>query len=121
MNYIVKKDNMITMIRGDSFKHLFRFETGRFPRKKRIVLNDGDLIYFGLMYPEDYFEHCIFKKEFTKEDFNSEGDFILRLEPEDTVWLKPGTYYYEIKILHESSEDVHLHTLIQKTRFIILD
>ena len=121
MNYIVKKNNMISMIRGDSFRHKFKLETGRFPRKKKMVLNDGDLIYFGIMYPNDYFEHCIVKKECTIDDLNSEGDLIVTLDPEDTVMLYPGTYYYEIKLLHSSSEDTYLNTLVQKTRFTILD
>ena len=121
MHYIIEKDNIITMIRGDSFKHKFKFETGRFPRKKRLVINDDDLIYFGIIYPEDHFQHCILKKEFTKDDLNSEGDFILRLDPEDTTFLYPGHYYYEIKLLHQTSEDTYINTLVQKTKFDILD
>lgn len=121
MNYIVKKNNMISMIRGDSFRHIFEFEIGKFPRKKKLSINEDDLIYFGVMYPNEHFEHCIIKKEFTKDDLTSEGDLIVTLNPEDTVWLNPGTYYYEIRMLHQSSEDVYLKTLIQKTKFTILD
>ena len=119
MNYIVKKNNMITMIRGDSFIHHFCLEIGRFPRKKKLVIGDDDLIYFGVMNPSDHFEHSIIKKEFTKEDFDSEGNLVITLEPEDTVWLDPGTYYYELKLL--TSEHPQLKTLVQKTRFTILD
>lgn len=121
MNYIVKKDNIISIIRGDSFKHIFELETGEFPRKKKLVLGEDDLIYFGVMYPKDYFEQCIFKKELTIDDIDSEGNLILELTPEDTALLQPGIYYYEIKILRSTSEDAYLNTLIQKTKFIILD
>lgn len=121
MNYIVKKNNMISMIRGNSFSHIFKFEVGEFPRVERLSIGEDDLIYFGIMYPNDYFEHCIIKKEFTKDDLNSEGDLVVKLEPEDTTLLYPGTYYYEIKLLKSSSEEVSIDTLVQKTKFIILD
>ena len=121
MNYIVKKNNNLTMIRGDSFEHHFCLETGRFPRKKKLVIGDDDLIYFGVMYPNDHFEGCIFKKELTKEDFDSDGNLVVTINPEDTHWLRPGTYYYEIKLLYSSSENTYLKTLVQKTKFILID
>lgn len=118
MFYYVKKNNVISINRGDYVEIPFKFEEGKFP-KTPITMNDGDVLFFGLMDPNMHFEHSLIKKEFTgKDTISSEGEFTLILEPDDTLELLPGTYFYEIKLL---TKDAKIKTLIQKTRFNIID
>lgn len=73
-------------------------------------LQDGDMVYFGIMLPGQRFEDAIIKKRFLyKRDdalHNCNGWCLhykqirikIRIAPEDTVDLLPGVYYYAIKI-----------------------
>ena len=118
MPYIINKNKVISITRGDYVQIPFRFEKGDFPRRELVEIGDNDIIFFGLMDPNQHFEHALVKKEFSKDDFDSEGNFILTIDTDDTLELMCGTYYYEIKLL---TEDAHITTLVQKTKFIIVD
>ena len=45
-------------------------------------------------------------------------NFILSLDPDDTIELMEGTYFYSIKLL---TEDANIKTLVQNTRFNIIN
>ena len=118
MFYFVKRNHVISLNRGDYAEITFKFEEGKFP-KTPITMNDGDVLFFGLMDPNRHFEHSLIKKEYTGTNvIDDEGKFTLVLEPDDTLELVPGTYFYEIKLL---TADAKIKTLIQKTRFNIID
>ena len=118
--YIIDKSHVITITRGDTISLPIELYNGVFPdRGDKLVLEDGDIIFFGLMLPRQHFECAILKKEFTNKDFDNDGDFVLSLEPLDTMKLIPSTYYYELKLLKKS--DNSIKTLIQKSKFIIVD
>lgn len=116
--YIINKNNVITINRGDYAEFKFKFKVGKFPYDHDLIVNDGDILFFGLMDPGVHFEHALLKKEYTSNFINDEGYFILTLESDDTLELVPGVYYYEIKLLDINA---HITTLIQKTKFIIVD
>ena len=74
------------------------------------------------MEPNSYFENSILKKVYDYTDRKSpEGDILLGLFPEDTEFLKPGTYYYSIKLrkLDEFGHEI-VTTVIPKTLFYII-
>ena len=53
------------------------------------------------------------------------GNLFIRFNPEDTLDLLPGVYYYSIK-LHKMTDNDEEHideviTIINKTKFIICD
>lgn len=116
--YIIEKNFVITINRGDYLEKEFVFTTGPFLEEKPLVVNEGDIIFFGLMDPNQHFEHALIKKEFGKKDITEDGEFTLILESEETLDLVPGIYYYSIKLL---TSDSKIKTLIPKTKFIILD
>ena len=112
--YLVDKNKVITMVRGDSEVFKFKFTEGKFPFDSPLKVNDGDVIFFGLMDPHQHFEYALLKKEYSNKDFDEEGNFILTLNPDDTIELAEGTYFYSIKLLRTNAE---IKTLVQKTRF----
>lgn len=116
--YHIYKNNVISINRGDYLEAEIKLLRGRFPFQKQIEINEGDTIYFALMHHHEPFERSILKIEYTLEDINSEGNLNLQIEPEDTIHLFPGVYYYEIKLL---TEDSKIETIIPKSKFIIED
>ena len=116
--YHIYKNNVISMVRGDYLETNIELVKGRFPFQKKISIGEGDTIYFALMHDHEPFERSILKIEYTKEDINENGDLMLVIEPEDTIGLFPGVYYYEVKLL---TEDSKIHTIIPKSKFIIED
>lgn len=89
----------------------------------RYVLQDQDVLYFGVMQPNKPFEKSIILKTYTAADCNSDGSITIRLDPEDTRYLFPGEYYYSIKLnrIKESIDLDKVYTIIPKTKFMIID
>lgn len=87
----------------------------------------GDAVYFAILEPNQKWEDAIVKKAFTAFDFNYEDRSVeLRLDSEDTEYLEPGNYYYEVKLYRckeESSVDIYSHvdTIIGRTKFVIME
>ena len=116
--YLIKKNQVITMTRGDSFSFSVELKTGKFPNIERYILEEGDILLFGLMRPNQHFECAFIKKEYGYEG----GTLKVTLQPEDTIDLEPGVYYYQIKMLYkDEAGEVHVDTVVQKTKFIIVD
>ena len=116
--YHVYKNNVVSMNRGDYLEFVVELSQGRFPFQRKIEVNEEDTIYFGLMHAHEPFERSILKIEYTKKDLDSEGNLPIQIEPEDTIHLFPGVYYYEVKLL---TEDSKITTIVPKSKFIIID
>lgn len=120
--------NIITINRGDSFDFNLVIEDESSPNNT-YILKDKDIVYFGLMDPHQPFEHALVKKRYTGLDADSAGNLSISLEPQDTLDLVPGVYYYSIKLLKASEFDKENNiytkekviTVINKTKFIIND
>lgn len=116
----VDDNNIISMSRGDSVDLPLFLNAGTDINPVRYVLQDGDKIYFGIMEPNQPFENAIVKKVYTKDDFNENEDVVIKLEPNDTVCLYPGRYYYQVKALFANDEENPIvNTVVQKTQFFI--
>ena len=102
---------------------MIELKTGVFPFEKRYTLKEGDVLFFGLMEPNQHFENAIIKKELHYDDYDVEGGMLkVVFDPEDTIELVPGTYYYQIKLLRKDIDDeIIVDTVVQKTKFIIVD
>ncbi len=116
--------NIIKLNRGDSCE--FRVCTN---------LSDTDVAYFALLYPHQRFEDAIITKGYTMADQIDEngintGEIIIKIKPRDTSCLAPGIYYYAVKTYcggvlnidngsYENAQEVH--TIIERTKFIIND
>ena len=115
--YRIHKNNIITLIRGDSLKLKIDLTVTNADGDKELwQLEEGDILYFAIMEPNMSFDNAIIKKELTYLDYDN-GDIYVNLEPEITVDLKPGTYYYSIKVYYDGILD----TIISNTKFIVTE
>ena len=93
----IDKNNHITMARGDSWSAPVFINKGTPIKPLRYYLKDEDRVYLAIMEPNQPFENAIVKKTYTNMDENKNGDVVVRIDPDDTVLLVPGLYYYQIK------------------------
>lgn len=98
--YIESNAPIIRINRGDSFSKPLFINCGTFMNPKRYQLQDGDKLYFGVMEPNKLWEQSILRQIYNKDsDMTEDGDVIIKITPEETQYLIPGTYYYQIKLL----------------------
>ena len=117
----ITSNGIITVNRGDSFELPIQLETGHAMSPINYSLRPDDVIYLGIMEPNQPFETAIVRKKFTYEDLDKDGNINIRFWPNDTVCLLPGKYYYQVKI---QTKDVptgryDVETIIDKTLFYI--
>lgn len=119
----IDRSGNIMVNRGDTFNiPLFIdvdkdiFKCTRFP------LHENDTIIFHLVEPNQPFEKYLIEQKYTKEDVNSFNDIELKFVHDDTSWITPGTYYYEIKLHrpYETNSKDALVTIVPRRKFIIL-
>ena len=64
-------------------------------------------MYFGVREPNKYWEQSILKQIYTSEsDKTEDGDIIIKINPNETEYLIPGMYYYEIKLVKYENDEV---------------
>lgn len=111
--------SIIRINRGDSFQKPLFINCGTFLSPARYTLQAGDKVYFGVMEPNHYWEQSLIRQVYNKDsEMTEDGDLIIKLKPEDTEYLFPGTYYYQVKLLRE--EDQEVRTIVPSTLFVIL-
>lgn len=122
-NYILSNSHIITVNRGDSFEAPLFINSGSLLVPIRYVLNGHDRLYVAITEPKQYFENAIIKKVYdAKSVKNKFGDVMFRLEPSDTEFLIPGTYYYQAKLYQiDNYGREHVSTVIDKTLFYIVE
>ena len=79
-------------------------------------------MYFALMEPNKFWEQAILKQIYTIDDEKTEeGDLIIKITPDETEYLTPGTYYYEIKLVkYIDGKADRVRTVVPHTLFYIL-
>lgn len=109
------------MCRGDSVEFPVFINSGTLMSPQQFLLaeNPKTEVYFGVMQPHEMFETAILRKQYTKDNWvlNEDGNLIIKLNPNDTICLEPGRYYYQIKVLYE---DGKVESLFPKRQFIII-
>lgn len=119
--FTISKNGFVSITRGDSFKAPLFINGGTAMCPARLTLSrypDANL-YVGIMEPHQIFEEAIIRQIYTsKSEINRYGDVLIKLRPEETEYLLPGKYYYEVKL---DIGDGVLDTIIPKTEFFILD
>jgi hypothetical protein len=116
--------NIITMNRGDTLTFDFTINDDT-ASDGRYKLSNDDVLYFGVMDPHQPFEKALIKKRFTADDTDAAGNLTIKLDPEDTLDLIPGVYYYSVK-LHKmaDTDDEYIDeviTVVNKTKFVLND
>lgn len=124
-------NNIIMLNRGDTYEFDLTISDDT-SADGRYHIQGDDTIYFGIMDPHQPFEDALVKKKFTVDDTDGNGNLTIVIEPEDTLDLLPGTYYYSVKI-HLQHENIHpetnevlgyidkVNTVINKTKLFLND
>lgn len=115
---------VITISRGDSASFPVFINEGPAWAPLQYDLSEYDTIYFGVMEVGRKFEDAILKKTFNcYSEKDEDGDLLIKINPIDTLHLRPGKYYYSIKM--KSIDPVSLMvtnvtTIIPDTIFYII-
>ena len=124
-------NNIIMLNRGDTYEFDLTIDDAN-SADGRYHIQGDDTVYFGIMDPHQPFEEALVKKRFTVDDTDASGNLTVVIEPEDTLDLLPGTYYYSVKI-HLQHDNIHpetnevlgyvdkVFTVIQKTKLFLND
>ena len=127
----MERNNIIRLNRGDTYEFDLTISDDT-SADGRYHIQGDDTIYFGIMDPHQPFEDALVKKKFTVDDTDGNGNLTIVIEPEDTLDLLPGTYYYSVKI-HLQHENIHpetnevlgyvdkVNTVINKTKLFLND
>lgn len=128
--------NIIKMNRGDDYSFDLTIEDANSDTGYYILTGD-DAVYFSLMEPNAPFEcplvgikvladGTVLPEGYASIDDN--GIITIKLLSEATEKLLPGVYYYSVKLQqnHLDPDDANkniksISTIINKTKFIILD
>ena len=123
-------NNMIILNRGDTYEFDLSIDDET-SADGRYHLKDYDTVYFGIMDPHQPFEEALVRKSFTVADVDANSNLTIIIEPDDTLDLLPGLYYYAVKLhlfhkntvgTEESSDYVDkVYTVINKTKLFIND
>ena len=106
--------NMIILNRGDSLDLTLALTVDGVS----YTMQEGDFLYFGVMRPDQKFEDAFIRQRYTKDDYTAGGYLVIKLKPEDSLYLLPGVYYYSLKL---KKADGTVITLLPKTKFVIQD
>lgn len=120
---VTQRSLPINIYRGDSIQLEFLIDLRNNPiAPANYKLQESDKLYIGIMQPDQLFEDAIVKKILTNESpTNKHGDPILYLNPIDTEYLMPGTYYLMAKLVQVDEEKNNVvTTVIPTTIFNIL-
>lgn len=118
-------NNIIILNRGDTYQFELYIDGVESP-SELYRLSGDDTIYFGIMDPHQPFEEALVKKRFTEADLDPQtGLLTIVIEPEDTLDLFPGTYYYAVK-LHMNHSDAmgsvdRVSTVINRTKLFLCE
>lgn len=117
----ISSNGIITVNRGDSFELPISLQTGDVMNPVNYTLQQGDVIYLGIMEPNQPFETAIVRKKFEYNQLDENNNIYIRFWPNDTVCLLPGKYYYQVKIQTYDVENNKwdVETVIDKTLFYI--
>lgn len=113
-------NGIIYLMRGDSYSFPLSINLGTAFTPEMYYLQEGDALYFGLMQPNQAFENAVLKKKYTYEsDTDDEGNILIELNPEDTVNLPVGKYFYMVKLLRKINGKNIVNTIINPTQFFL--
>lgn len=117
----IASNGIVTVNRGDSFELPITLHFGSAVSPVKYELQENDVLYLGIMEPNQPFETAIVKKVVRYEDLDEYGDIYVRFWPNDTVCLLPGKYYYQVKLQTTDAitNQLDVETIIDKTLFYI--
>lgn len=123
--YKISSNNIIQLNRGDSFAVPLFINIGSsvYPIRFNVSNRNDWSVYFGVMECNQKFEDAIIKKTWTKSNasITPEGDLIVKLEPDDTMLLCPGMYFYQVRMEYQTKDGQVESCITPLTQFWIMD
>ena len=119
----VRYNGIIRIIRGDTQEFTLVLQTGDRLNPESYEVTKEDSFYFGITEPNKIFQDSIVKKvyDINNFEFDDQNNLVIRLNPNDTNYLLPGTYYYSIKAVTKRANEADIiTTLIPATLFDIM-
>lgn len=118
----IDANNVITLTRGDSGVARIFINAGTKLEPLKYILQETDVLYFGVMECNSNFEHGLIKKLYYSKDLDDKNNLYVYFLPEDTLNVVPGKYFYEIKLKRKlGSSDFLVDTVVDKTEFWVVD
>lgn len=126
MSARINANNIITTNRGDSFKFPIQLNIGTIINPVWYDMMEGDYVYLGVMEANQPFENALIKKKFDISDYDYDTQsLMIRFISQDTRYLLPGTYYYEIKLFRDKKNVTDnydaVDTVLGRTKFIVIN
>lgn len=115
----ISSNNIIVINRGDSFIFTHKLNLGSAMYPEYYELKDNDKVYLGVTECNKPFEQAIIKQVYDKQDQDTGLDVTFKFKPDDTLYLLPGRYYYEIKLSTDNGSNVY--TILPKTILYIVE
>ena len=95
----LSKDGEVSLNRGDTVRFPIFFNTGSDLEPVRYDLQERDELYVGIMEPNQPFEKAIVKQKYTMDSHKDQNGFTMFIvKHDDTKLLRPGKYYYQMKL-----------------------
>lgn len=112
--------------KGDTFEiPLFIDISDNIFQSTRFHIRKDDVIYFHVLQGNLPFEKPLIGKAFTYEDENEYNDIIVRFNHDDTCWIAPGIYFYEVKLKRPKNpeddnpdRDTYV-TIVPRRKFVV--
>lgn len=114
-------NGIIRMFRGDSFSQPIKINLGSKLDDNYYQLTGRDTLYVGIMEPNKSFEEAVIRKKYTNaDDTDKDGNTLFKLNPDDTLNLHVGKYFYMIKLKTiDMFGDTFIKTIVPPTQFWI--
>ena len=119
--FCLSENGIIRFTRGDTIEIPITIYDGNAVNYHRYKLKDKDELYFGIMEPNQFFEDAIVRKKCTALDMNEDGDIFITLSPDESEYLLPGLYYYQVKVrlYNSTTNEYSVNTILPKTQLWI--
>lgn len=117
----IAKNGIITVNRGDTFTLPIFVDFGTPLKPDRLELQEGDQVTLRIVGANDDWENAIIVKVGTVKDLNEDGAVVFEFNNDDTNWVDPNLYYYEVKVEYTRDDKFNVKTFIPRTKFFILN
>lgn len=97
----ISNNGIITITRGDYIEVPLFINQGNqmYPVRYSLTKDPSATVIFALMMPNQKFENAVIKKIYNiNSHFTKQKDIWINFKPEDTINLKPGKYFYSVRI-----------------------
>lgn len=117
----IAENNIIVGSPGDTFIYPLFINLGTKLDPQPYALKADDKVCFSIMKPHQSFEEGVVRKIFDINNIDEDGNVEIYISSEDTEWLCPDTYYYEIKLFMDNGEmsDPAVFTIMPKRKFYL--